>query len=45
MTTNGANRPINTILILIFLIINTKYINLTIGNIIIYHLDAHHQLI
>ena len=45
MTTNGANRPINTILILTFLIINTKYINLTIGNIIINHLDAHHQLI
>ena len=39
---NGANRPI--ILILTFLIINTKYINLTIGNIIINHLDAHHQL-
>ena len=45
MTTNGANRPINTILILTILIINTKYINLTIGNIIINHLDAHHQLI
>ena len=40
MTTNGATRPINTSLILTFLIINTKYINLTIGNIIINHLDA-----
>ena len=28
MTTNVANRPINAILILTFLIINTKYINL-----------------
>ena len=45
MTTNGATRPINTSLILTFLIINTKYINLTIGNIIINYLDAHYQLI